>query len=63
MAKKTEPDAGLLESRAWELFAKAAVVGGTATVSHDHLARECFQAAAEFASVANERNAQPESKG
>lgn len=43
-----------LESRAWELFVANVPVGGVATHTPEHLAQECFKAAAKFEAVAEQ---------
>lgn len=52
-----------LEVRAWELFAHNVLVGGTPSVSHDELARQCFEAAAIFELVASDIDHKEPSKG
>lgn len=54
------PPSPLRELRAWELFARSVQVSGTPTHTHDHLAAECFKAAAAFEAVAEQ---QTETKG
>lgn len=58
MAKANKPES-TLESRAWELFARNVIVGGTPSVSHEHLAKECFEAAAVFELFAENENKEP----
>lgn len=63
MAKSHKNESPALESRAWELFANNVVVGGTPTVSHEYLARECFEAAAVFELIANDIDHKEQPKG
>lgn len=44
----------LLESRAWELFVANVPVGAALSHTPEHLAEECFKAAAVFEAVADQ---------